>query len=157
MLTQFDIYYDTNNFSKSRVKTHPRMTKHGATIVQEYERIEPKTIAEDLSLRKDVRDVLGKLHDILEQFAPTNYQLVERSVKHYFGNFLVPIMLYQERKQAGQISEDEYEEFIQSKQVEFQDLFGKVKEAIKMERIRPYMVGEPYYEIKKSRKWCYGN
>lgn len=152
MIYQFDIYYDTNNFAKSRVKTHPRRTQHGMTMVEEFERIEPKTI----SLQKDVNEVIGKLRDVLEQYAPHNHELVERSVKHYFGNFLVPIMITQERKNAGEIDEREYQEFIDSKQEEFHDLFGKVKEAIKMERIRPYMVGEPYYEIKQSRSWCYG-
>jgi hypothetical protein len=127
------------------------------TIVQEYERIEPKIVAGDMSLRQDARDVIGKLHDVLETFAPTNHQLVERSVKHYFGNFLVPIMLYQEKKKEGLINEEEYREFIETKQTEFQDLFGEVKEAIKMERIRNYMAGEPYFEIRqKSRRFSYG-
>ena len=150
------IYYETDRFDKAvRVKAHPRRTPRGLTWVQEYERTEPKTVGR-IDLHRNVHEVLNELQDVLQQFAPTNHKLVEVSVKHYFGNFLVPIMTYQGLKEKGQIDETKYNELLATKQKEFQTLFGKVKEAITMERIRPYQEGIPFYEIGKSRRLSYG-
>lgn len=149
-------HYEINKFGKAvLVRMHPRVTPKGSlTLVHEFERTEPKSL-KHLHSMSDVQRAMDRLAGALEEFTPKR-ELVEGSVKHYFGNFLTPIYNAVQLKDAGYWDKAKYDSFIAKKQSEFIDLFGKVKEAIKMERIVPYSGRQGIYEILQSRRISYG-
>jgi len=148
-------HYIINEIGKAvMVQTHPRKTKHGMTMVREFERIEPIQVRNIRA--SDTNEVIDTLEQTLMKIVPHRPDLIDRTVRHYFGNFLVPIVIKRERLERGEIEKQEWEELIKQKQKEFVDLFGKVKEAIEMGRIGQYTQTQPFYEIRQSRRLSYG-
>lgn len=149
------LHYRIDSIGKATlVKPHARITPTGKiSFVQEYQRTEPKFLSKiDLTDVYQVDTALDKLERILKRVAPNNTELVHRTVRHYFGNYLSSLMTFQKLLRLKMIDENRYNDLVDNLQEKHQDLFGKVKEAIMKKQLGTYIDNEQIYEIKQSRR-----
>ena len=115
------------------------------------EKFDPHTLHLSKMTRDDIPLVLDVLKLDLQNKTGIKNGILDRSLKHYYNNFLVPVVVNKQLHKTGQINTKKYKDFLQKKQIEFELLTNELNDAIKKQDVEKYPTSGKVYRINKSR------